>query len=197
MRNRSREMGTFSASMLACAQRYSMRCPDKAVAAQVIDCMKAHWHDAGVARTGEMYIRDAKDAMMWCWDYTSEVGDMLKDMWEPMLTWMCDNMADDAEVAPVEDADFELAENEGCILLYALRYALGRHSYITSAVSGYIRDHWDDPGTVAVRRQCLDEIIKHLDSTEVKDNSTLWDETDVWAPLKKWMLRNLDPVQES
>ena len=71
-------------------------------------------------------------------------------------------------LAPIRDADFRL------ILLSAMRYAMGRNTYMPAVVSGYIKRHirFLDDKFLAL---AADDIQRHLeDYGEFEPNSTLW-----------------------
>ena len=71
------------------------------------------------------------------------------------------------------------------ILICALRYALGRRTYITSLVANYIMEH----------KELIDERIKNImlkDIIEYESKRNYWyadDECDYqnWLKLKKWL----------
>ena len=71
-------------------------------------------------------------------------------------------------LAPIRDADFRL------ILMSAMRYAMGRNTYMPAVVSGYIKRHirFLDDKFLAL---AADDIQRHLeDYGEFEPNSTLW-----------------------
>ena len=71
-------------------------------------------------------------------------------------------------LAPIRDADFRL------ILLSAMRYAMGRNTYMPAVVSGYIKRHirFLDDKFLAL---AADDIQRYLeDYAEYEPNSTLW-----------------------
>ena len=71
-------------------------------------------------------------------------------------------------LAPIRDADFRL------ILLSAMRYAMGRNTYMPAVVSGYIKRHirFLDDKFLAL---AADDIRRHLeDYAEYDPNSNLW-----------------------
>ena len=71
-------------------------------------------------------------------------------------------------LAPICDADFRL------ILLSAMRYAMGRNTYMPAVVSDYIKRHlrfWDDKFLALA----ADDIQRHLeDYAEHEPNLNLW-----------------------
>ena len=71
-------------------------------------------------------------------------------------------------LAPIRDADFRL------ILLSAMRYAMGRNTYMPAVVSGYIKRHFrflDDKFLASA----ADDIRQHLeDYAEHEPNPNLW-----------------------
>ena len=71
-------------------------------------------------------------------------------------------------LAPIRDADFRL------ILLSAMRYAMGRNTYMPAVVSGYIKRHirFLDDKFLAL---AADDIRRHLeDYAEHEPNPNLW-----------------------
>ena len=71
-------------------------------------------------------------------------------------------------LAPIRDADFRL------ILLSAMRYAMGRNTYMPAVVSGYIKCHFRflDDKFLAL---AADDIRQHLeDYAEHEPNPNLW-----------------------
>lgn len=71
-------------------------------------------------------------------------------------------------LAPIRDADFRL------ILLSAMRYAMGRNTYMPAVVSGYIKRHFRflDDKFLAL---AADDIRQHLeDYAEHEPNPNLW-----------------------
>ena len=71
-------------------------------------------------------------------------------------------------LAPICDSDFRL------ILLSAMRYAMGRNTYMPAVVSGYIKRHirFLDDKFLAL---AADDIQRYLeDYAEYEPNSTLW-----------------------
>ena len=71
-------------------------------------------------------------------------------------------------LAPIRDADFRL------ILLSAMRYAMGRNTYMPAVVSGYIKRHirFLDDKFLAL---AADDIRRHLeDYAEHEPNLNLW-----------------------
>lgn len=71
-------------------------------------------------------------------------------------------------LAPIRDADFRL------ILLSAMRYAMGRNTYMPAIVSGYIKRHirFLDDKFLAL---AADDIRRHLeDYAEHEPNLNLW-----------------------
>ena len=71
-------------------------------------------------------------------------------------------------LAPIYDSDFRL------VLLSAMRYAMGRNTYMPAVVSGYIKRHirFLDDKFLAL---AADDIQRHIeDYGEFEPNSTLW-----------------------
>ena len=71
------------------------------------------------------------------------------------------------------------------ILICALRYALGRRTYITDLTANYIMEH---PELIdnRVKKIMLEDIDKYLDSREIyyKDGEC---DYQSWLKLKKWL----------
>ncbi len=68
------------------------------------------------------------------------------------------------------------------VVVFALRYALGRHSCAPSIVSSYIREHWDE-----LQQQhdgILEDIREHLEyCKEWKEDSCYSIDYDTWSCL--------------
>ena len=116
-------------------------------------------------------------------DYESITIDELKEQTNNLLDRvieeqrpLCVCMDNDKELllfpqdllAPIRDADFRL------ILLSAMRYAMGRNTYMPAVVSGYIKRHirFLDDKFLAL---AADDIRRHLeDYAEHEPNPNLW-----------------------
>lgn len=118
-----------------------------------------------------------------CQDYESITIDELKELTSSLLNLVTEEqrplrvcMDNGKELllfpqdllAPIRDADFRL------ILLSAMRYAMGRNTYMPAVVSGYIKRHirFLDDKFLAL---AADDIRRHLeDYAEHEPNLNLW-----------------------
>ena len=99
-------------------------------------------------------------------DYESITIDELKDQANSLLNFVTEEQR--PLRAPICDADFRL------ILLSAMRYAMGRNTYMPAVVSNYIKRHlrFLDDKFLAL---AADDIQRHLeDYAEHEPNPNLW-----------------------
>lgn len=87
----------------------------------------------------------------------------------------------------------------GCIVLCAMRYAIGRRTYMTGLVADYIKENW-----FYINRQDRDNMLRDLSediahSEANPDIRWLGDACDVaaWMELQTFMKEHMDaPCQE-
>ena len=76
-----------------------------------------------------------------------------------------------------------MKENDFDITLYALRYALGRHTYVCSEVADYIKEQkLHDEQAEALCKE-LDRYFND-DVAQSKEHKT---DTEIWVSLYKWL----------
>ena len=86
----------------------------------------------------------------------------------------------DLVICPAEWFNFIFNEDFGCIINSALRYAIGRHTYMPTTISDFVRTYVDvlDVKTINV-------IIKDLDEALNRDELP---QRHVWASLKIFLV---------
>jgi hypothetical protein len=77
----------------------------------------------------------------------------------------------------------------GIIVTCAVRYALGRKSYVPSTIRDWLNDHWNDL-TPNIRQTVLRDIIEY--AHENKDNKTETSFIEDWLTFAVGKYHNLD-----
>ena len=98
------------------------------------------------------------------------------------------NGTNDVVLCPAEWFDFCFDEDFGCIVNSALRYAIGRHTYMPSVVRNFIRKYMTvlDAKTLVVA-------IRDIDS-ELRIGEL--DDADEWSLLRSELQVRLDELQD-
>lgn len=88
------------------------------------------------------------------------------------------------------DQKSELDKDGVFVLLCAMRYVLGRHSYAPSAIAMYIKDHWYDKALRSRRSMLITDVREFLESCEEAGRDDYFERLDndyTWKPLLQWM----------
>ena len=95
----------------------------------------------------------------------------------------------DVVLCPAHWFDFCFDNDFGCIINSALRYAIGRHTYMPGVVRDFIRKYMNvlDSRTLVVAIRDIDEELQLGDL----------DEADEWSKLRSELQTRLDKMQEN
>lgn len=85
------------------------------------------------------------------------------------------------ECNPLDVANIDLIVNS------ALRYALGRHTYIVSTTAEFIRTHWANPSLERMRTVMLKDIEKYLVNSSDNKNDM---DRQTWEELYNHLTQN-------
>lgn len=86
----------------------------------------------------------------------------------------------------------------GVIALCAVRYALGRRTYMPSLVADWLKRHWNcltEQNQRSILRDVDDEFKR---AEELEDFSTIGDPCDIntWRNLRDWMKEQLGVISQ-
>lgn len=95
----------------------------------------------------------------------------------------------DVILCPADWFNFCFDDDFGCIVNSALRYAIGRHTYMPSVVRNFIRKYMNvlDSKTLVVAIRDIDNELRLGDL----------DESDEWSLLRSELQTRLDEMQEN
>lgn len=95
----------------------------------------------------------------------------------------------DVVLCPAHWFDFCFDNDFGCIINSALRYAIGRHTYMPGVVRDFIRKYMNvlDSRTLVIAIRDIDEELQLGDL----------DEADEWSKLRSELQTRLDKMQEN
>ena len=95
----------------------------------------------------------------------------------------------DVVLCPAHWFDFCFDDDFGCIVNSALRYAIGRHTYMPGVVRDFIRKYMNvlDSRTMVVAIRDIDEELR----------LGCLDEADEWSLLRSELQTRLDEMQEN
>lgn len=82
---------------------------------------------------------------------------------------------------------FDCDVNGGIMVTCALRYALGRMTYVPGAVQDWIRNYWDDLDS-NTKFNIIKDVFDHLHDEYISKNDTLFGGYD----LKEWEKFGID-----
>ena len=99
------------------------------------------------------------------------------------------NGASDVVLCPAKWFNFCYDEDFGCIINSALRYAIGRHTYMPGVVRDFIRRYMNvlDSRTLVVAIRDIDEELRIGDLVEAEE----------WSLLRSELQTRLDEMQEN
>ncbi len=86
----------------------------------------------------------------------------------------------DLVICPAEWFNFIFNEDFGCIINSALRYAIGRHTYMPTTISDFVRTYVD-----VLDMKTINVIIKDLDEALNREELP---QRHVWASLKIFLV---------
>ena len=111
--------------------------------------------------------------------HKDNVGFVIKD----------DDGKPDVVLCPADWFHFCFDQDFGCIINSALRYAIGRHTYMPGVVRDFIRRYMDvlDSRTLVVAIRDIDEELRIGDLVEAEE----------WSLLRSELQTRLDEMQEN
>lgn len=113
-----------------------------------------------------------------CNEVKIDVYDQIMFNWKPFTQYMLSTL--DIKEKTVKKHNPQIDEDYGCIVLCALRYGLGRRTYITGLIADYIKRNLD-----FIETKWLNLIVREIE--QAKQDDMLGDECDktAWLSLEE------------